>query len=90
MAKKRFRDKNFAAAEGKSRQITREVAGAGSFAEGAGHEEAELGDEQVGGRARLRRVAAPAENKALETAGEIEEGRVASSLVGGLQGAPGR
>lgn len=66
MAKKRFRDKNFAAAADKSRRLTREVAEGGSE---------ELLDEQVGGRARLRRATAPTADKILE-ADETREGRV--------------
>ena len=83
MAKKRFRDKNFSAAADKSRQLTRDLGGAPADAE------ADLTDEQVGGRARLRRMAAPAEKNAAETrgesAGESLEGQVVSAWSGGCK-----
>jgi ribosome biogenesis GTPase len=78
MAKKRFRDKSFAAAADKSRRLTRELGGAP--AEG----EAELTDEQVGGRARLRRMAAPAE-KTAEADADALEGQVVSSWSAGCK-----
>lgn len=84
MAKKRFRDKNFAAAEGKSRQLTRDVGGTGHFSDSP-EADAEVGEEQVGGRARLRRMAAPSEGKAAAADDAAEEGRVVSSWSAGCK-----
>lgn len=64
MAKKRFRDKNFAASADKSRQLTRDLGGAPAGED----DEQELPDEQVGGRARLRRMTAPAERSEADPA----------------------
>lgn len=85
MAKKRFRDKRFAAAEGKSRQLTREVG-----AEAATDQDAELTDEQVGGRARLRRMAAPVAGKEVrEAADQVAlAGQVAAVWSGGCKVRP--
>lgn len=80
MAKKRFRDKKFAASADKSRQLTRGV-------NSGGDDEAELTDDQVGGRSRLRRMAAPVAGKEARDAegAEALEGQVVSLWSGGCR-----
>ena len=79
MAKKRFRDKNFAAAADKSRQLTREVAAAG------GADPGEVPDDQVGGRARLRRAQAPLPGSAGEGSATSLEGQVVALWSAGCK-----
>lgn len=81
MAKKRFRDKSFAASSDKSRRLTREV----NEASEADNADGELPDDQVGGRARLRRSQGPATGKAAESSEASVEGQVVSLWSAGCK-----